>query len=62
MLNFAITSTLLAGASAVAFSKSAAVLLAPAGHSEAGSLVFFGFGLLVVSLVVRRSKLTRIER
>lgn len=62
MLNFAVTSTLIAGASAVALTKGASVLLTPAGHSEAGSLVFFGFGLLVVSLVVRRSKLTRVDR
>jgi hypothetical protein len=62
MLNFAVTSTLIAGASAVALTKGASVLLTPANHSEAGSLVFFGFGLLVVSLVVRRSKLTRVDR
>jgi hypothetical protein len=62
MLNFALTSTLIAGASAVALSKGASVLLTPASHSEAGSLVFFGFGLLAISLVVRRSKLTRLER
>lgn len=58
MLNLAVTSTLIAGASAVALSKGASALLMPASHSEPGSLVFFGLGLLAVSLVVRRSKLS----
>jgi hypothetical protein len=57
MLNLAVTSTLIAGASAVALTKGASALLTPASHSEPGSLVFFGFGLLVISLVVRRTKL-----
>lgn len=56
MLNLAVTSTLIAGASAVALSKGASALLTP-GHSEPGSLVFFGLGLFVVSLVVRRTRL-----
>jgi hypothetical protein len=57
MLNLAVTSTLIAGASAVALTKGASALLTPASHSEPGSLVFFGVGLFVISLVVRRAGL-----
>jgi hypothetical protein len=55
-LNLAVTSTLIAGASLVTMTTGASNLLAPSSHSESGSLVIFGLGLLAVSLVARRAR------
>jgi MYXO-CTERM domain-containing protein len=51
MLNFAVVSVTAVGASIFSLTSAA-----PSAHSESGSLVIFGLGLLVLAAAARRSR------
>jgi len=54
MLKVTFLSIVVTGASLMTLPAKAVHILAPANHSESGSLVIFGLGLLAASVFARR--------